>query len=244
MYNRDGRIRHSWHDPVGWAGLDKEPPPEDVLQTVMDQEARIKARRVDLQTKVEEKSRELRGLYTEYVAVREQPHLRRTHDAHRKRIEELSEELRQLREKSASDENVLQLLDRHSDRLERGGRVAARAHIHRAHRPAPDTELRLGRLAELWAAASVSVMLLVFVGLLMFARDKLALGLVAVFASFVFIESSFRGRLIRLITSITIALSAVAALVILYDFFWSIVVGFVLLTGMYILWENLRELWT
>jgi len=87
-------------------------------------------------------------------------------------------------------------------------------------------------------------MLVVFVGLLLFARDKIVLGLVAIFASFVLVESGFRGRLIRLITSVTIALSVVAALVILNDFFWPIVVGFVLLTGMYILWENLRELWT
>ena len=87
-------------------------------------------------------------------------------------------------------------------------------------------------------------MLIIFVGLLLFAKDKLVLGLVAIFASFVFIESGFRGRLIRLITSVTIALSVVAALVILHDYFWPIVVGFVLLTGMYILWENLRELWT
>ena len=178
------------------------------------------------------------------VPTPRQPHLRKAYEAHRERIAELSEELRQLREQSASSDNLLRLLEGYSDRVEGGGKVPARAHIHRAHRPAPGRELRLGRLAEVWAAVSVGVMLLVFVGLLMFAREHLALGLVAVFASFVFIESSFRGRLIRLITSVTIALSAVAALVILYDFFWPVVVGFVLLTGMYILWENLRELWT
>ena len=244
MYNRDGRIRHSWYDPVGWAGLDKEPPPDEALQTVLDQQARIKAQRVDLQAKVDEKSREMRGLHAESIAMREQPQLTKMHEAHQQRIGELSQELRQLRGQLASDENLLESLERYSNRLEGGGRAPARAHIHRAHRPAPGTELRLSRLAEVWAAVSVSVMLIIFVGLLLFAKDKLVLGLVAIFASFVFIESSFRGRLIRLITSVSIALSVVAALVILHDFFWPIVVGFVLLTGMYILWENLRELWT
>jgi hypothetical protein len=244
MYNRDGSIRHSWYDPIGWAGLDKETPSDEALQTVLDRQERIKAHRINLQAKAEEKSRELRGLHAEYVAMREQPHLKKTQDAHRQRLEELSQELQQLREESASDQNLLKLLERHSDRVEGGGKVPARAHIQRAHRPAPGKELRLGRLAEVWAAASVSVMLLVFVGLVLFAREHLALGLVAVFASFVFIESSFRGRLIRLITSVTIALAAVAALVVLSDYFWPIVVGFVLLTGIYILWENLRELWT
>jgi len=35
----------------------------------------------------------------------------------------------------------------------------------------------------------------------------------------------------------------VAALVIIYEFFWSLVVAGVVLAGLYILWENLRELW-
>ena len=87
----------------------------------------------------------------------------------------------------------------------------------------------------------MGVMLIGFVGVVLFAERNLVLGLVAILASFVFIESAFRGRLTRLITSVTIALSVVAALVILYDSFWPIVVVFVSLTGMYILWESLRE---
>jgi hypothetical protein len=90
----------------------------------------------------------------------------------------------------------------------------------------------------------MGVMLIGFVGVVLFARDRLVLGLVAIITSFVFIESAFRGRMTRLITSVAIALSVVAALVILHDFFWPIVVLFVLATGTYILWENLRELWT
>jgi len=36
---------------------------------------------------------------------------------------------------------------------------------------------------------------------------------------------------------------AVAALVLLFEFFWEIVVMAVLVAGGYMLWENLRELW-
>ena len=90
----------------------------------------------------------------------------------------------------------------------------------------------------------MGLMLLGFVGLLLFAREHLILGLIAIFALFVFIESGFRGRLTRLVTSVTIGLAVVAGLVILYDFFWPVVVGGVLLMGGYLLWDNLRELWT
>jgi hypothetical protein len=78
--------------------------------------------------------------------------------------------------------------------------------------------------------------------LVVFARRYLLLGLVAGVALFTLIEAGFRGRLIRLVTGITISLSVVAALVIVYEFFWQLAILGVLLAGGYILWENLREL--
>ena len=58
----------------------------------------------------------------------------------------------------------------------------------------------------------------------------------------IFIEASFRRQLARLVDSVTIALSIVAALVLLFQFFWAIVVLAVILAGGYIMWENLHEL--
>jgi hypothetical protein len=42
--------------------------------------------------------------------------------------------------------------------------------------------------------------------------------------------------------SLNVALAVVGALVILEHYFWSVVVLVVLAVGLYILWENLREL--
>lgn len=244
MYNRDGTVRHSWYDPVGWAGLDKEPPPEKALQIALDQQAQIKAQRVDLLAAVEQKSRELQGLHAEAAAMREQPHLRKMHEVYQERIRQYSHDLSQLRQQLASEETLLESLERYSEQLEGGQRGSARAHIDRAHHPSSHTDLRLGRVAEIWAAISMAVMLIGFVGLVLFAREHLIAGLIAIVAFFVFIESTFRGRLTRLVTSVTIGLAVVAALVILHDFFWPIVIAGVLIAGGYILWENLRELWT
>ena len=44
------------------------------------------------------------------------------------------------------------------------------------------------------------------------------------------------------VTSVTLTLAVVAFLVLLYEFFWEIVVLAVLVTGAYILFENLREI--
>ena len=94
----------------------------------------------------------------------------------------------------------------------------------------------------MWAAISIGLVMVGFVGLVLFSRQHLILGLVAMVSLIVFIESGFRGQLSRLIASVTIGLAIVSALVILFEFFWLIVVLAVLIAGGYIMWENLREL--
>jgi len=42
--------------------------------------------------------------------------------------------------------------------------------------------------------------------------------------------------------SVNVALAVVGALIILEHYFWSVIVLGVLAVGLYILWENLREL--
>jgi hypothetical protein len=243
MYNRDGSVARPWYDPVGWAGLDKVPPPTETLHTVQEQRTAVTARRSALQAEVEEKSRQLKGLGVETAAARGQPHLRALHEAHQKRIAELSEEVNRLRAQMTADAVLSESLESYADRLRAGEREAARAHISRAQQPASETKLRASRLAEMWAAASVGLMLIVFVLLAMYERGEyLTFALAAAIALFLFVEAGFRGRLTNFVTSATIGLAVVAALVIIYEFFWQIVVAAVLALGLYVLWDNLREL--
>jgi hypothetical protein len=118
----------------------------------------------------------------------------------------------------------------------------ARAHITRVHRPASEDELRVSRVAEAWAAVSVSLVLISFVGIAMFQREHLISMLVFSIALFAFVEAGFRGRLIKLISSVNIGLAVVATLILVYEFFWQLVVAAVLILGLYVLWDNLREL--
>jgi hypothetical protein len=56
------------------------------------------------------------------------------------------------------------------------------------------------------------------------------------------VEAGFRGRLVNLVSSANVGLAVVATLVLLYEFFWQLVVATVLVVGIYVLWDNLREL--
>ena len=119
---------------------------------------------------------------------------------------------------------------------------SARAHIHRAHRPASDVGLQLSRFAEFWAAISIGLMMIGFVIMALFARHYLLFGLAGLISVIVFVEAGFRRQLPQLIISATAGLAVVAALVLLFEFFWQIVVLAVIVAGGYIMWENLREL--
>jgi hypothetical protein len=242
MYNRDKSVNRAWYDPVGWAGLDKVPPPTETLEAVLDQRADIVSRCATLRAEIEEKSRQLKKLGAEVAAMRDRSHLDAPYEEGTKRVAELSTELDRLRARLATDEAVSESLDDYAGRLRAGERDPARAHISRAHRPASEDELRVSRVAEAWAAISVSLMLISFVSIWMFEREHLISMLVFSIAFFAFAEAGFRGRLVNLVSSANIGLAVVATLVIVYEFFWQLVVAAVLTVGLYVLWDNLREL--
>jgi len=242
MYNRDKSVGRPWYDPVGWAGLDKVPPPDEALETVLQGHADITARCDALRAAIDDKSRQLKKLGVEVAAMRERSHLDAPYEERTRRVAELSREIDQLRARLATDEAVSESLEEYAGRLRAGERDPARAHILRAHQPASEAELRVSRVAEAWAAVSVSLMLISFVGIAMFEREHLISMLVFSIALFAFVEAGFRGRLVNLVSSANIGLAVVATLVIIYEFFWQMVVAAVLIVGLYVLWDNLREL--
>jgi hypothetical protein len=242
MYNRDKSVSRAWYDPVGWAGLDKVAPPTETLEAILEQRADIISRCDALRGEIDNKSRQLKKLGTELAAMRDRSHLDAPYQEGTRGVAELSGELDRLRGKLATDEAVSESLAEYADRLRAGERDPARAHISRTHRPASEDELRVSRVAEAWAAISVSLMLMSFVGIAMFEREHLISMLVFSIAFFAFVEAGFRGRLVNLVSSANIGLAVVATLIIIYEFFWQLVVAAVLVIGLYVLWDNLREL--
>ncbi len=242
MYNRDKTVARAWYDPVGWAGLDKVPTPAEAAEAALERRGDLQRRREELRSEIREKAHRLRKLGVEAAAVRGRSHLDARVRETRGRIAEVSRDLDRLRARLAADEAVAGSLSEYAGRMEAGERDPARAHILRAHRPASATELRFSRVAEAWAAVSVSLMLVIFVAIAIFEQEHLISMLVVSIAFFAFAEAGFRGRLANLVASANIGLAAVASLVLLYEFFWELVVAAVLLTSLYVLWDNLREL--
>ena len=173
--------------------------------------------------------------------MRGHSHMEETYRQRKSRLDELSAELADLRAAEAADGMAVLSLAEHADRLQRGEREPANAHIRHAPRPASEVQIRAGKVAELWAAVSVGLMLIVLVLVAAYQRDHLIGVLIPSIALFAFVEAGFRGRLTSLLGSVNSALAVVAALVLLYQFFWQAVVTGVVAVGLYILWDNLKE---
>ena len=242
MYDRNKTVSREWYDPVGWAGLDKVPTRAEELADILEQRSEIEERRDGMRAEILQKSRDLRRLGIAAEATRGRSHLRELHEAQRGRIAELSREVAGLREELSTEEVLSEALVDHANRLRNGERPPVNAHIARAARPLPESEARAGRVAQLWASISVAVVLLTLTGILFYQREHLLFALVFAVAVLAFVEAGFRKRLDRFMISANIGLSVVGAFVLLDRYFWQIIVLSVLAVGLYILWENLREL--
>jgi hypothetical protein len=218
------------------------PSPTESVEAVLEERDDIIARCETLRTEIDEKSQELKKLGAGIAAMRGRSHLDAPRAHGNTRVAELSAEIDRLRAKLATDEVVSEALLEYAGRLEAGDRDPVRAHIVRAHRPASEDELRVSRVAEAWAAISVSLMIISFVAIALFEREHLISMLVFSIAFFAFVEAGFRGRLVNLVSSANVGLAVVATLVLIYQFFWPLVVATVLVVGFYVLWDNLREL--
>lgn len=242
MYNRDGTARLAWRDPIGWAGLDKEAPPNRALEYISRRQVHLEEECARLEEESAGKSRALSGLGIEASAMGKASHLKKRREEHDKKISAISRELEEARRVLAADRALMEALERSKHKLGSGEKGSPRAHIRRAYRPASETDLRFGRVAEAWAAISIALSMVVLVALILLAREYLAFGLVALVSLLVFVESGFRKRLTQLTTSVTVGLATIATLILVFEFFWQAIVASVLAAAAYMLWENLREL--
>ncbi|MEZ4662311.1 MAG: hypothetical protein R2911_32580 [Caldilineaceae bacterium] len=119
-----------------------------------------------------------------------------------------------------------------------------RSHIHRAHTPEPESRQHDNLLAEIWSAASIGLIMIAYVFSIYFMPPGYKIT-TAVFIVYLVgaIEAGFRGRLGGFASSSAVIFAVFAALVLLYEYAWQTLIVSALLIGIYLIWENVRELW-
>jgi hypothetical protein len=242
VYNRDGNVRRSWYDPLGWAGMDKVVPPNQWNAILKTRKEQLRSHIVELDESIQEKSVLLHQLGLEVAALENQPHLEQTYNEELTNIHNLSGEIKELKRQVTVNIAKLESLDQYQQTLMDKDPGSMRRHIHHAPIPSQEQSLRFGFLAELISAISVGLLMVAVVLLIVFARTYMFFGLATMIGLMIFLEASFRRRLPQLIKSLTIGLAIISALILLYEFFWQVIVVGILAAGLFIMWENIKEL--
>lgn len=239
-YNRDGTVRTSWHDPLGWAGVDKLYAPLDVPD-----QARRRARELDeqadaLAAQIEETRTAVRDMALDVEALRATEYLGGMLESQQEQLAGRLAALHALQSKRAAVLDTSQAVATYGHGTREGDWAAPEAHIERAHRPEPPLAPH-GRLIDVWAALSGALALVVFAVLLLLQPSywvQLAL-LVAVAIGA--IEEASRGRLANYLLKVVVALAMVAIAILVWEFWQVIIVGAIVIVALYMVRDNLRE---
>lgn len=248
MYNRDGTVRRAWYDPIGWAGLDDVAPPGRESAVVEQSIASLSTRQAELESAIGSGAVELESLGAEIAAVRGHHHLQARLASLEVQIGVARIEVSSHRREHAQNQLMLEALQARLDRLKALDPAAVtlpderQAHIRRLARPAQDADLRLRALLEIWAATSIGLLLVGMVALAVAAPQHLLDGALALVAALVVVEAVFRRRLARLVSTVSVGLAIISVGVLVYHLFWQLTVAWILAAGLYVLWENIREL--
>jgi hypothetical protein len=239
-YNRDGTVRQSWRDPLGWSGLDKVLPPRAAVAATEQMLAALSAQQGDLAAQVEAQRTVVRMQYLEVIALQQTAFLDDLLERRQKMLDDEMAKLRELNQRVSDVNETLESGAAQLARMRAGDFGDARAHIKRAHAPQPPLAMQ-SRFALWWAAVSGGLLLLIIVGLVYFRPPTWLVWLIGVIAAFGAVEAGTRGRMRGYLYGVTIALAILNAGILLFEFWFAVLI--LALVGLVVLMirDNLRE---
>jgi len=241
MYNRDGSPRPSWFDPLGFAGLDRVPPPPRELELLEAESAGLAARQEELEAVIDRESAVLQERGTRLESMEGNPHLARQHRQLAEQVTELAAKLKGLRRERSENEAVLESMSRRLERFRAGERDDTRAHIRNAATPVPAAEMRFGKAAELFAAASTSLLLLGVAALVLLASEDALAGVVVLLIVVVVGESVLRATFVRTVNRVAVILALVAAVILAVHFWKPLLLAGLLGLAIFLIAQRVRE---
>ncbi len=247
LFNRDGSPRGAWYDPLGFAGLDATPPPPLERRLLQRRQHELAVRQATIAAEVLDRSGELQELGAQYDALAGSPHMDRPVQAMALEVRARGDALKALRREQAQNEVLREGIEHRVARLTAEGRPdPPQAHIQHLARPASAAELRFNRLAELWAATSVGLLVLAAIGIAVFLRQISVANRVMLISGllllFMLVDSVLRGTFARTVAFVSVCLAIIALLVLFFSFWSEALLLGIVAAGMFLLVDNVREL--
>ena len=239
-FNRDGSVRMSWYDPLGWAGVDKLFPPGRLSEEVKTRIDEVNAELQAVRRQIDAERASLRDVALDTEALKTTAYFSPLHEARARELVARQADFQALvRRESELDETRLALADYWS-RVDVGDLGPPEAHLKQPHHPTPPVVQR--RAIEVWAAVSGALALLSF-GYLVVATPEHWIGwALAAAVAFGAIDALARGRMARFLLGTIITLAVIAALILFFEFWQWIIIGGLAIIVAYMIRDNLREL--
>lgn len=241
-FNRDGRPRQSWIDPVGFAALQATPPPSRHVAVLTDQVASLGDELRGLETRVDEAEVRAQELgvraHASRRAGRSDPALLPLREARDAVVGELTD----LRRRSDEVRTTLADTEAELERVRAGDLGDPRGHLRFVAHPQDPSEIRRSRLLDVWAAISVAALLFLLALLIYLGSDTWWIGVPALLFGYVGIEALVRRRFLDLLLNITALLAVFGALILLREYFVEAIILAVAAVGLLVLRDNVREL--
>lgn len=239
-YNRDGSVRLSWYDPLGFAGLEKVLPPPQVAPAL---ETRQRAIVIEIE-RLDDRIARLRQLVQtralDAAALRSPQDSGITYERTAARLAAAEEKLRALKQQRTALAQTHEFIQRYATRIQETS-DDPQAHLRDVHRPDPTPPPR--RVFQVWSALSGAFALFIVVLLLVVLPAHWWLWLLAAGTVFATLEAAAEGRLISFLSRFAIVFAVISALVIVWEF-WRALVVVVLGGAIAVLTrDNLRELY-
>jgi hypothetical protein len=242
MYNRDGSPRGTWYDPLGFAGLDKVPPPPDAVTFLEKNCSDITTRQQKLETLIPEKAGLLQSLGIKLKGMEGNPHLAKQHASLERQKDSLVGEVRSLRREHFENAALLQGLTARLEKLRQGIQDHPRAHVRHLAEPVKTKRMRFQNATQTWAAISQSMLFIGIVALMLFTPDYFVAGLLILVLLIVLVESILRGAFVQTVGGITMFLAIIGALILILHFWYWILIALLLGTAFFLMAQRLREI--
>ena len=239
-YNRDGTVRQSWHNTLGWSGLNKVAPPRLAKAQIWQHVTRLQADLAEAKRQIEKKRETVRLLELEVRALLVTDYLDELHDQRRKHLQVEEKDLNALYEQAADLQDTIQATKHYLSRVERGDFGDPRGHLNHIHKPQP-TMPQINQAMEFWAALSSGLLFLTLAISFLVMPGNWLLLVPIVIGSFALIESALRGQIARLLLNVTLFLATISAGVLLVQFFALAIVLAMLALARLLIVENWRE---
>lgn len=228
-YERSGKVRESWADPVGWAGMAKVAPnPQaaaDLLQRRTDQiEQQLEALTAEVESGRLALQEAAAGLSPGNPAIR--------------RLQPEEERLLDLRMQATALADELARIQ--------VGAAPAGPHDHLRHRRVPLTMQRglRQRVLAVWAVISTPVILYVLAAILWPQSGTSATNITVVWLVILLsIEGLARGKFLAVLVRMAVAAAVVVALYFFFADWRSVLAGVLFAASLSLLIVNIRDAW-